>query len=239
MNVMKDYGLTDYKGGKTYEDFLEPGEKVLFISDVVSHVVAVYGGGGIRNQRSGLEDPMIVTNLRLFIMQKERKVFFVTDPAQIVDEILYDYDYAKKVIEYAKGVIQRVNAAGLNKGKVIAEESQHRTKTDGMTLLMGVKPEKSFFGAESLRFMEMGISLKGKQGVLGSLLGPSGKVIKYPYPFDIKKPLVAVSPEAKKYPTDPKYPNTGQCVAYLNEKINEISKKVEDIKALAQQLENL
>ncbi|MCL5122550.1 MAG: hypothetical protein M1279_01090 [Candidatus Marsarchaeota archaeon] len=241
MGVMKEYGLSDYKGGKTYEDFLEPGEKVMFISDKVSYVAFASASTSLGgNSRTRIEDQFIVTDLRLFVMQKERKVMFVKTPAWPIFEMVYDYDYAKKVIGYAKDALGRADAAGLDKGKALAEESQHRTKIHSIELLMRVRQEKSIFGAESLIFGELGISFGNRlgSGVLKALIGPSGKTADT-FPFDVKKPLVAVSPEAKKYPSDQKYPNTGQCVAFLNEKAGEISKKVDDLKAMAQKLENL
>lgn len=237
MGELKGYGLTDYLGGTTYKDFLEPGENALFVSDRAEYVAYVYSSTNmIGNANINKEGQLIVTNLRAFILGEKVESLFKKYQWP-VHNYVYDYEYIKKLIKYDADYKKRVAAAGAGMAKAMAEEMKHRDNLDGMNVLIKVRNEKSLLGDESLvmKFEGVPIGKSMAAGVMKALtLGMSKGRVQIETHIKIKKPLAPVSDEAGKYAKDPKYPNTGQASAYMSEKVEDVLKNMDDIRSMAE-----
>jgi hypothetical protein len=248
MSVLKGYGLTDYGGAKSYEDFLEPGEKVFFVSEGAKYTyVTSASTDSLRAAKSHIISPFVVTNKRAFMIYVKRVptgILSSREVLQIGIEGIYDYDYAKKILAYSVDAIKRVNVSGYDMLKAWEEEGEHRSDLYSIPVLGKIRMKKSILGGESLvldvtliptaKFAAFQQKVMSGVVRLFSLGMKSSATV---YPVEIRRPFTAVSPEARKYAKDTEHPNSEQVCEFLQEQVNNMAGRLDEIRSLAKKAE--
>jgi hypothetical protein len=266
MAELKGYGLMDYANCKTYEDFLEKGEDVLYISDNVEFLVSEYNN----NQGSGkitLNGPFVVTNYRTFMAYEKKSlsgIFGGKKEITIDAEAIYDFEYAKKEIVYAIDALKRIAASGggLKVMDVTKEEMEHRPNITRIPLLESIDINKSLFGGETMKVGIFGLTFgataakfrkigEGIQSIFSLGRKRDGKDWLAVHDIDVKSPFRLASQVESKYVLKSnytqeqvdefmkKYPKCGQAVAYLETRIEDNMKNIEKLKELAKKSEEI